>query len=211
MVRRVSRRPVATPAVTGTRELDAEALMTSDPDALRARARALLAGRLSRGELKRAGAEVDADPALRRAVLDEASRGPIALTDEDRAGPGKRLLRLARARSALAQVRTTPIARDEAFDCAHCGAAVAPHGRTARDHCPRCLRSLHVDVVPGDRAAGCGGLLDPIAVQGAMSAPRLLYRCRACGEQRVNRAILDGDDPDDWASIARVAAGEALP
>lgn len=185
--------------------------MSSDPDALAGRAREIIEGRLSRGELKRAGVEVDADPELRRALLVQVARAGLTLPQGAESGPGKRLVRLARDRSDLAQVRSTPIARDEPFVCAHCGASVAPHGRTARDHCPRCLRSLHVDVVPGDRAAGCGGLLDPTAVEGPMSAPRLVYRCRMCGERRVNRAILDGEDPDDWALIARIAAGEQIP
>ena len=59
-------------------------------------------------------------------------------------------------------LRTNPIRRDAPFTCAHCGAGGAIGGARVRDHCPGCLRSLHVDRVPGDRAASCGGILDPV-------------------------------------------------
>jgi DNA-directed RNA polymerase subunit RPC12/RpoP len=89
----------------------------------------------------------------------------------------------------------------------HCGAVVEAHGRTARDHCPRCLHGLHVDVVPGDRASDCGGLLQPVgAEQAGGGAWKIRYRCRICGAERVNQAILDGDTPDAWSEITRLAA-----
>lgn len=71
-------------------------------------------------------------------------------------------------------------------------------------HCPRCLRSLHVDVVPGDRAAECGGILDPVRAEQRHGDWVLIYRCRECGAERVNRALLDGVEPDDWAVVARL-------
>ncbi len=47
----------------------------------------------------------------------------------------------------------------EAFVCKVCGRTVPPEGAGSeyRNHCPYCLSSLHLDTVPGDRAAGCGG------------------------------------------------------
>lgn len=109
-------------------------------------------------------------------------------------GPdGKRLVRWLLDRAAGAQVRTNPIHRDEAFTCAHCAAAVPKGGAPVRDHCPRCLRSLHVDVVPGDRAADCGGVLDPAALLLESGGQRvILHRCRRCGAERRVRA-----HPDD--------------
>jgi hypothetical protein len=65
-------------------------------------------------------------------------------------------------------------------------------GRMVRDHCPTCLRSLHVDNVPGDRAAGCGGLLDPIEIHLAAGDISFSMRCRRCGALRRVRA-----HPDD--------------
>lgn len=154
----------------------------------------------SRGELKRLAARLDADPALRAAVA--------ALADLPADWPPKRLLRVARGHEEAARERTNPVMRDEAFTCAHCGREVPPHGRTARDHCPSCLRSLHVDVVPGDRAATCGGILDPVGVEVRGADTVLRYRCRRCGAERTNRALLDGADPDDWSRIAALSAGE---
>ena len=176
------------------------------------RARRLIDGAGVRRELKRGAAWVEAhgSSALRAALLDEGRRRGADLPDHAVDWPAKKLLRRARGAEAEARVRTNPIRRDEAFDCAHCGASIDPHGRTARDHCPRCLRSLHVDVVPGDRAAGCGGLLDPVRVALVGGHPILHYRCRQCGAERTNQAILDGHDPDDWARISRLSAGEAV-
>lgn len=170
----------------------------------------MLDARVGRGALKRLATTLDHDAALRDAVIVEARRRGIHLPDEAADWPGKRLLRRARARDVDAQERLNPVRRDEAFTCAHCGADIAPHGRTARDHCPRCLRSLHVDVVPGDRAASCGGVLDPVGAEQSGGAWRIRYRCRICGAERVNQAILDGDDPDDWGAITRLASGSAV-
>ena len=51
---------------------------------------------------------------------------------------------------------------DDGFVCVNCGFEVEPLGKTSRNHCPRCLCSLHVDVLPGDRANPCGGILRPV-------------------------------------------------
>ena len=88
---------------------------------------------------------------------------------------------------------------DEGFTCAWCGLEVKPLGRTCRNHCPRCLCSLHLDVNPGDRASGCGGLMKPIAVE---TDPRrgyiVVHRCETCGAIRRNKAAHDApDQPDD--------------
>ena len=53
--------------------------------------------------------------------------------------------------------------RIEDFTCEHCGTEV--HGNGYTNHCPNCLWSKHVDINPGDRAADCGGLMEPIAVE----------------------------------------------
>jgi uncharacterized C2H2 Zn-finger protein len=84
----------------------------------------------------------------------------------------------------------------EAFLCAHCGTTVpgeAP-GTAQRNHCPACLRSLHVDVVVGDRRSLCAGVMDPISLwlrHGGELA--LLHRCRRCGVIRSNRIAGDDD------------------
>ena len=55
--------------------------------------------------------------------------------------------------------------RDEEFVCEACGKKVLPLGYSARDHCPFCLCSKHVDIMPGDRQNTCLGILEPIGIE----------------------------------------------
>ena len=54
---------------------------------------------------------------------------------------------------------------DNCFICENCGFEVKPLGYSSRNHCPKCLCSKHVDVMPGDRANTCGGVMEPIKVE----------------------------------------------
>ena len=174
-------------------------------DPHRARALELLETHVGRGALKRLATEIDLQPELRAAVIALARERGVDLPDDATGWSGKRLLRRARQREAEARTRTNPIARDEDFVCAHCGTEVQRHGRTARDHCPRCLRSLHVDRIPGDRAETCRGILDPTGIQRQGERIVVVYACRSCGAIRRNQAILDGDSPDDWDAIVALS------
>ncbi|MEC7947144.1 MAG: RNHCP domain-containing protein [Myxococcota bacterium] len=148
---------------------------------------ARLAGVRSRGEIKRLGQDLDRDPSLLAALQAEAARRGL-----DSGLTGKRLVRALLDRSRSAQIRTNPIHVDEAFTCVHCGMDVRPGGRPVRDHCPHCLRSLHVDRVPGDRASTCGGVLDPTALRLDHGSVVILYRCRSCGHE--TRTMSHPDD-----------------
>lgn len=172
------------------------------------RARDLLGRVRTRGEAKRWGSWLDreGDAALRAALVAEGRRRGADLPDEAATWPGKRLIRRALGRENEAQVRSNPIAVDEAFTCAHCGRDVPPGGRTARNHCPFCLHSVHVDVVPGDRAADCGGLLVPVGASFAHEVWTLYHRCQRCGAERRVRALLDVAVPDDAEVLRRVAS-----
>lgn len=160
-------------------------------------------GASTRGDVKALGARIDEDPDLRAQWLVRARAVGADVADDT---PGKKLVRLALARSESAQVRTNPIARDEAFCCQHCARDVPIGGRRPRDHCPWCLHSLHVDVVPGDRAARCGGLLVPEALQPGDRGLDILYRCQACGTERKNRVLADLEVPDDPRAVERLSA-----
>ncbi len=114
---------------------------------------------------------------------------------------------------AAARPERTPVAPD-AFRCAHCGwqvAAVAL-GTWHRNHCPRCLWSLHLDVQPGDRAAGCGGPMSPIAVwvrqQGEWA---IVHRCERCGAIRANRVAGDDDELTLMSLAVRALASPPFP
>lgn len=102
---------------------------------------------------------------------------------------------------------------DAGFRCAHCGREVAPLGYTSRNHCPFCLWSLHVDVNPGDRAAACGGQMEPVgALPDARRGYILIHRCTRCGAVRRCRAAHEArTQPDDPALlIALTARGDRL-
>jgi len=81
--------------------------------------------------------------------------------------------------------------RIEDFRCEHCGAIVKGSGYT--NHCPYCLWSKHVDVNPGDRAAECGAMMEPVGVQVQGDGYVIIHRCTGCGLERRNKATPDDD------------------
>ena len=93
---------------------------------------------------------------------------------------------------------------DDPFTCRVCGRVVLPAGAGSahRNHCPNCLTSLHLDAEPGDRAADCGGVMEPVAVwvrgRGEWA---VIHRCRRCGALSSNRVAAD-DNPMKLMSIA---------
>ncbi len=84
---------------------------------------------------------------------------------------------------------------NEEFICEHCGKKVERSTYTARDHCPYCLYSKHVDIFPGDRANSCKGLLKPIGIEKYRDTFKIIYKCESCGELHKN-IIHDDDDMD---------------
>lgn len=101
---------------------------------------------------------------------------------------------------------------DDGFICQNCGHAVEPLGYSSRNHCPRCLCSLHVDIQPGDRANTCGGILRPIRVEpDPKKGYIIIHRCDRCGEIRRNRAAHEAKiQPDDLELLIRLTAGETF-
>ena len=92
----------------------------------------------------------------------------------------------------------------ESFKCKACGCPVvsAGAGSEHRNHCPNCLSSMHLDNEPGDREAGCGGVMEAIGVwvrKGGEWA--IIHRCRICGHLCSNRSAAD-DNPLVLMSIA---------
>ena len=87
----------------------------------------------------------------------------------------------------------------EDFVCGNCGFTVKGNGYT--NHCPRCLWSRHVDQMPGDRAAECGGLMKPVAVETKTGGYRILHRCQDCGVEKWNRA----SSTDDFDRLLQIA------
>ena len=91
------------------------------------------------------------------------------------------------------------------FACAHCGADVEPlRNGGYRNHCPRCLWSVHVDEAPGDRASSCGGPLAPVGIDYRGSKGFVvIHCCELCGAVRRNKAAPDDVD----ALVALMATG----
>ena len=82
--------------------------------------------------------------------------------------------------------------RDEAFRCENCQKKVSILSYSARDHCPYCLYSKHVDVNPGDRLCNCHGLLKPIGIEKFKHTYKILYQCQTCKKKHKN--IMAKDD-----------------
>ena len=84
---------------------------------------------------------------------------------------------------------------DEEFICSHCNKKVEKLNYTARDHCPYCLYSKHVDINPGDRKNNCKGLLKPIEIEKFKSTYKIVYKCEKCGT--IHKNIMAQDDNVD--------------
>jgi hypothetical protein len=83
----------------------------------------------------------------------------------------------------------------DTFRCRRCRleVSISAPGTRHRNHCPSCLWSTHLDAAPGDRAAGCAGAMEPIAVSVRADGEwSLVHRCGACSAVRLNR--IAGDD-----------------
>lgn len=79
---------------------------------------------------------------------------------------------------------------NESFSCIFCGFLVPKSSNTCRDHCPKCLHSLHVDNNPGDRQAQCGGLLKPVAwSQNKKKGYIIHYVCEKCCALKTNKFL----------------------
>lgn len=90
---------------------------------------------------------------------------------------------------------------DEEFTCLVCNKKVKPLKYTARDHCPYCLCSKHVDINPGDRLCNCLGILKPIFVEKSKKDElKIVYKCNKCGEIKKNKMAND----DNFEEILRV-------
>lgn len=84
---------------------------------------------------------------------------------------------------------------DDEFICKNCGYEVKKLEYSARDHCPNCLYSLHVDINPGDRLNGCHGLLKPIGIEKYRDTYKIIYKCEEC--HQIHKNVMASDDTYD--------------
>lgn len=98
------------------------------------------------------------------------------------------------------------IKNDSGFVCVNCGREIKKLGVTSRNHCPHCLHSLHVDIVPGDRANPCRGELVPIAVENnSKKGYVIVFKCTKCGKIVRNKSAPD----DDFDALLEVSKNNA--
>lgn len=94
--------------------------------------------------------------------------------------------------------------RNESFRCIHCGTEVQPSAAGGcRNHCPNCFFSVHLDIFPGDRAADCHGILEPIRIEiHSKKGYMVVHRCQTCGHLTRNKLALE--DPVQPDSLERM-------
>lgn len=88
----------------------------------------------------------------------------------------------------------------ENFECEHCGSSVSGNGYT--NHCPQCLWSKHVDINPGDRAATCGGLMKPTALENENGEYVITHTCEKCKYSKRNKI----SSTDNFDTVVKVAS-----
>lgn len=89
--------------------------------------------------------------------------------------------------------------KEEDFVCEKCGQDVKGDGYT--NHCPTCLWSKHVDVNPGDRAADCGGLMEPVDLENKNDVFHIVHKCQKCSHEKRNKAV-KGDSFDELIKLS---------
>ncbi len=131
----------------------------------------------TRGEIKRAGKELDRNASMKEALVSYLAGEGWAVSSAE---AGKKLIRRLLDRETNAQVRKNPIHLNESFLCIFCGQQIDLPKEGIRDHCPLCLRGRHVDIVPGDRAADCRGCLQPTRFELVGGTVWIEYTCTTC-------------------------------
>lgn len=86
------------------------------------------------------------------------------------------------------------IKRNEEFTCIKCGYKNPIAKKTCRNHCLKCLYSLHVDNIPGDRSNNCKGLMEPIDITyNSKKGYMIIHKCKKCNIIKINKTATDDD------------------
>ncbi|MBR6779378.1 MAG: RNHCP domain-containing protein [Clostridia bacterium] len=90
---------------------------------------------------------------------------------------------------------------DNEFMCRVCGKSVPTLIYSSRDHCNKCLCSVHIDINPGDRANTCLGTLIPVEVNINNNKGYVItYKCNKCGKFHNNKTAED----DNFKTLLKV-------
>lgn len=85
---------------------------------------------------------------------------------------------------------------NESFVCENCWKEVPAHPEwSARNHCPFCLYSKHLDEnFPWDRASNCYGLMKPIDIDYKKNKGYMIkHKCLKCGKEILNKVAPDDE------------------
>jgi len=90
-------------------------------------------------------------------------------------------------------MRKNFIVINEEFKCKNCGHVNSKLKGSCRNHCAKCLYSLHVDKnTPGDRQSDCNDLMEPIKIdQNSKKGWIIYHKCQKCGKIIPNKAAQD--------------------
>ena len=91
---------------------------------------------------------------------------------------------------------------DEEFICENCHKQVNKLEYSARDHCPYCLFSKHLDINPGDRKNTCHGMLKPIDIEKYKNTYKIVYKCLKCNTYHKNITAID----DNFDEIIKISS-----
>ncbi len=86
------------------------------------------------------------------------------------------------------------IMKNETFLCENCKQQVSKHPSwSARNHCPFCLYSKHLDRdFPGDRASECHGVMKPVGKDHKKNKWRMIqHECQSCHKKILNKLAED--------------------
>lgn len=93
---------------------------------------------------------------------------------------------------------------NESFDCENCKTQIEKHpSGSARNHCPKCLYSKHLDKdSPGDRLSACHWLMKPIWQDMKKNKwTMLVHNCERCWKKILNKLAPDDNFLDFVKSL----------
>jgi len=85
---------------------------------------------------------------------------------------------------------------NDSFICENCEKKVEKHPNwSARNHCPYCLHSKHLDdILPGDRASACSWIMKPIWIDHKKNKWNMMrHKCSVCNKEMLNKIAPDDD------------------
>lgn len=86
------------------------------------------------------------------------------------------------------------------FICENCCLEIFPVTNGCyRNHCPFCLYSVHLDIVPGDRKSVCRALMKPVQLTyKSKKGWQIIHVCLKCDVKKACRVATDTEQPDSY-------------